>query len=744
MIEYLAGILIVALLPDLSWAPLLMLALLPFRHCKLKPRIIRLFLGVVVATLWGQWQLSHRLPDSAARATVVVSGEIDSIVTHDWRRQRFSLNVDDVEAPDRALQRLRHIQLSYYQHQPAFKAGQQVRLRVRLFPPHGYHDDFVYDSERKALLEGVDARGYIRKVISVDPQCHDVACLRGALYRLLHHNFNDPRVRGTLTALVLGIKDDLSYQDRQLASQSGTAHLLVVSGMHLAIIAGVLMFLGQLLAMMCRAAGFGSRWIMPVLVITGTAGYMWLAGAGVAVERAFVMVLVFAGAQLALRPVSGWQRWRIALVVVLTLKPLAILEAGLWLSFVAVALLLWISRQRFSHQRPWQQLLRVQLVLFIGMLLVNVVVFQRFSLAMPFLNFLLIPIASLFLSLLPVLLVAVLVFHADWAHWVISQAISGYWHLIGWVVEQGSAAVITVPPVHLTGLLLALIGVIVLLLPIPWRWRLPGTLCLLPVLFPVVSSPAYGEYQAQIFDIGQGLGSVIRLHGATLIYDTGPKYSSGGDAFSRVMAPYLRAHDVSRVDEAVISHADSDHSGGVGSLSAQFNVVHWILGQPLPDRLRTEQSPCVDGEKQQLDGVSLYFYQMSHPSNNNEFSCVLYLRSREGCSLLLMGDLDKAGERMLLPQLPEGPIDWLVVGHHGSHTSTSAALLRKERPRAAIISRGRFNRFHHPAADVVRRLKRSGAVLIDTALDGSVSLESHQKGCSIKRWRTNLFGYWHT
>jgi competence protein ComEC len=281
---------------------------------------------------------------------------------------------------------------------------------------------------------------------------------------------------------------------------------------------------------------------------------------------------------------------------------------------------------------------------------------------------------------------------------------------------------------------LAVAGVLWMLAPrgVPGRalggvWMLPLTLLLPPAV------PA-GAARIIVLDVGQGLAVFVATAQHTLVYDTGPRFNDAVDAGGRVIVPFLRAAGVARVDALVVSHADTDHSGGAMSILRALPVAQLVSSLPLDHPIvagaarSTATSRCVAGTQWQWDGVkfTLLYPEASHYADStrksNDLSCVLQIESAGG-SVLLTGDIEARGEAELVQRSPAmRPSDVLVVPHHGSRTSSTSAFIAGVSPRVAIFAAGYRNRFGHPRGDILARYLHAGAARLRTDLQGAITV----------------------
>jgi competence protein ComEC len=239
-----------------------------------------------------------------------------------------------------------------------------------------------------------------------------------------------------------------------------------------------------------------------------------------------------------------------------------------------------------------------------------------------------------------------------------------------------------------------------------------------------------------------------------MLYDTGPFWSTESNAGQRILAPWLRARGVRRIDLVVISHPDLDHAGGAADIVRSFEVGMVMSSIPKGHPFRVDhpnQRSCARGDRWQR---GLAEFEVLHPGDDmppgaarsptNARSCVLRVRAPSG-SILLTGDLEARQELDLIQRLGSQALaaDILVVPHHGSNTSSSEALIAAVSPRWAIAQAGYRNRFGHPTQKVLGRYREAGIEVLRTDLSGAVTIElASDRAPQIARSRTDSPAYW--
>jgi competence protein ComEC len=259
--------------------------------------------------------------------------------------------------------------------------------------------------------------------------------------------------------------------------------------------------------------------------------------------------------------------------------------------------------------------------------------------------------------------------------------------------------------------------------------------------------PAPGEFELLAADVGQGNAIVLRTARHTLVYDTGPGYGRDSDAGQRVLVPLLRAFGES-VDTLVLSHRDSDHTGGAAAvlrMQPQARLVSSLEEAHPLQALRRSQR-CEAGQAWEWDGVR---FEVLHPAPGdyaartrpNALSCVLRVGNAR-VHALLAGDIERAQEAVLAAQPESVRAHLLLVPHHGSRTSSSDDFLDAVRPAIAVAQAGYRNRFGHPAPEVVQRYAVRGIALSASPACGALTWRSDAPA-AVRCERAARPRYWH-
>lgn len=638
-------------LPPVGWLlvlPGVALMLLPFRTYPLA----FFLLGLAWACFSAQRALDDRLMPALDGQTRWLEGRVSGLPQQSSGVVRFELS-DSRSRQDRLPQRIR----MSWQGGPPVRSGERWRLAVTLKRPSGLLNFQGFDQEAWLLAQRVGATGSVKDGQRLAPARH--AWRDGVRQQLLAV---DARGREAgLAALVLGDGSGLAAEDWRILQDTGTVHLLVISGQHIGLLSGLIY---AWVAGLARYGCWPRRlpWLPWAcgLAFAAALAYGLLAGFAVPVQRACVMVGLVLLWRLRFRHLGIWWPLLLALNAVLLLEPLASLQPGFWLSFAAVAVLLLAFSGRLGPWRAWQAWTRAQWLIAIGLFPLLLILGLPISLSAP--------LANLF----------------------------------------------AVPWISLLVLPLALAGT--LLLTVPWL----GSGLLLLAVFPPRESIPLGQVAVEQLDVGQGLSIVLRTRNHVLLYDAGPRVGDY-DLGERVVLPALRKLGVGQVDLMLLSHADADHAGGAAAVARGLPVLRVVGGetQGLPAFLGTQA--CISGEQWEWDGVVFQLWQWADARNGNAKSCVLQVQAN-GERLLLTGDIDREAERALLATPLAVATDWLQVPHHGSRSSSSWPFVQQLAPKAVLISRGRGNGFGHPHPQVVARYQYLRSTLYDSAEQGAVRL----------------------
>jgi len=597
---------------------------------------------------------------------------------------------------------------------------------------------------------------------------------------------DDAGHRGIVAALAIGDQSGIGDDDWHALRSTGTSHLVAISGLHVglvgAIAGGLVSMVWRRLCWRARAATlvFPAPYAAALAALAAAAGYAALAGFNVPAQRAWWMIAAGGIAYLAGRSVPTSAVLCAALGGVLLADPWAVLSAGFWLSFGAVAVILlavagWRGVREpdaeneeddgtvglSNRLRAWgaragrrvAEATRVQYAVTIGLAPLTAAWFAQISLSGPLGNAFAIPWVSSVVT--PVVLAGIAlpapldVYAFRLAH----AALEPMMTLLGYLADW-PAGVFWLRMPDWPVLVLASVGVAWALMPRGWPLRWAAPLTWLPLVAPASDAPPPGGFRLTVLDVGQGASVLVETARRTLLFDTGPGAEST-HAGARIVAPALRARGIAVIDALVLSHADADHAGGAPAVYAAADVRQLLAGIAPNSRLWRDAAaagvadrlPCVAGQRWTWDGVAFTMLWPRGgwgPGSSNGQSCVLRIDAG-GTSALLTGDVEARAERQLVAAARDAlAAQILVVPHHGSRTSSVEPFLDSVGPRVAVFPVGYRNRFGHPHRTVLARYEARGIPLPRTDRDGAVRFDvaPARGGFAFERHRDVRRRYW--
>lgn len=743
---------------------------------------------------------AHRLPAAYENIDLLLIGVVDGLPKWNDEGVRFSFAIEQVYTDDLShvidLNNFpKRVSLGWYsgwsksKSLPIVKPGQRWSLPVRLKKPHGSMNPHGFDFERWMFVQGLGANGSVKSntkglYLSWRPTLKEdfvygftafIERIRWSLREKILQAVPDGRYVGVLAALVMGDQNSIQQKDWHVFNATGIGHLISISGLHVTMLASFgSCVVGWLWRRRCLPL------ICPVQKVAALGGvvvaliYTWLAGFQIPAQRTTYMVAVVAIALWSGRITRGFDIWWWALGAVLLIDPWAIYTPGFWLSFGAVAAILYAMpgsdaiSEYASFQKPtWQESLkeavRVQAVVTVALVPITFYWFYQASIVSPLANAIAIPVISYVvtpLALLGSILPEVI---STWVLWLAHQAMV----LVAWFIEplgQWSWAVIRQAQPPWWAVLVACLGLVWVIQPGPilklWKKRLIGLGASILLFIPQDSGLGEGDYRVIVLDIGQGTAVLVETQSRRLLYDTGPKLSKLSDAGERTILPYLQGRGISKIDRLVISHKDADHIGGALSLfqGIRFDDVIGTLPQYhyLTQAIRAQKIPalpCKAGQRWSWGGITfkvwhpeshITFDPVHHKGKPNALSCVIEV-SNGYFSTWLSGDVEIEGETIIANEykLPDGLASILLVPHHGSATSSSTALLDALQPRWAIVQAGYKNRYRHPVPRVMQRYEARGIPVFETVHTGAQIWEFRKDQMSLNHWRNLQRRFWH-
>lgn len=702
--------------------------------------------GVMWAWTHGALRLADDLPVHLEGQELLVRGHIASLPDSRAADPQFLF---DVSAPRAGVPR--RVRLAWYRAPLRPQAGERWQLVVKLKRRNGFVNPGGFDFEGHLFREGIGAAGYVRDDsrnlrLESGSARHAVTRIRAWIALRMEQAVPATPMLGVLQGLAVGDAQKVTPAQWRVFAATGTTHLMAISGLHITMLAALAAWFGGGIVRWRNAQARG--WTaMHGRVIAGAGAaiaYSILAGLSIPTQRTLIMLCMYFAMRWQRRELPVAHALGVALIAILLVDPFAPLAAGAWLSFGAVAIILLVTSGRLVQDGVVRGFVRIQTAITVGLAPLLLVAFGGVSLLSPLANAVAVPLFTLLVVpgvLAGALAAAVHPTVGALVLWVPAQLLDWIWTLFVWLAEQPLALWYVAQPSG-SALTAMIIGAALLLLPGIWPTRAVGVLLCLPVLLNRPAVPAVGNFDLALLDVGQGLSVVVRTRSHVLVYDAGPSFRSGRDAAELALLPYLRHRGVRRLDRVVISHGDLDHSGGLRSLLASMPVQRLLAGpsvQPLP----REATLCRSGQHWTWDGV---LFEVLHPPHvayerDNDSSCVVRVQGLGG-SAVLTGDIEAAAEAEL-QRRGLARTDVVIVPHHGSRTSSSAALVAALQPRFALASVGYRNRWDLPKAEVVERWRAVGARTLTTAASGAIEIEFESgEPPRVREYRRSHRKYW--
>ena len=646
----------------------------------------------------------------------------------------------------------------------AIKAGERWQFTVRLKAPHGNLNPHGFDYELWLWEQGLQATGYVRAgAQDAAPRRIDTTWLHPV--ELARQHVRDAVLKrgqqdtwGVVAALVVGDQRAIDRAQWEVFRITGVAHLMSISGLHITMLAWLA---AAVMGVCWRSSSRLCLWIpAPVAaawvgLVVATA-YALFSGWGLPAQRTICMLATWTLLQHLGRRWPWTVQWMLACAVVVAWDPWALMQAGFWLSFVAVGVLFAAgpnpTEQTPGPLRHLKNLWKEQWVVTLALTPLTLLLFGQVSWVGLLANLLAIPWVTLLVTPLS-LLGMVVPLSWDVAAWALQGLLVLLHHMAQW-----SWAVSFLPQAPWWAGALGLGGGILLVLNLPWCMRLAGVPMLMPLLFWYVPTPAPGQFEVLAADVGQGTAVLVRTSQHALLYDAGPRYSKDSDAGHRTLVPLLRALDI-KLNRLVLSHRDADHVGGalaVLKAHPQADLVSSLEeGHELTRVVQSRTSGantterCEAGQQWVWDGVHFEFL---HPQaedygksrKSNALSCVLRISAApvkgQVRTVLLTGDIERTEEKSLLQSGAPLQSHLLLVPHHGSKTSSTRAFLEAVQPEQAYVQAGYRNRYGHPAPAVIQRYQELGIEVLESSSCGAYTWRSDTVATCTRDAQRR---YWH-
>lgn len=597
---------------------------------------------------------------------VSVRAQVVSLPEHGEHRSRFRVRASAIETGVPGLElEGRELWVSIFPARPAIQVGDYLSLDLRLRGVDGPRNPGGFDAAGWFYREGMHGSAVARSVTPLAGEQERARArvtmhrLRAAMQARLERAAPELRHPGLVQALIIGNRQAMTEGEWQAFLHTGTNHLMAISGLHVALVAGFAGGIAGWLWSGVAALRRLRRWLfMGVVGLVAATGYAVLAGFSIPTQRALLMLVAFTLAVLSRREGVAWRALALAAAMVLIVHPPSVLAPGFWFSFGAVAVILLLLQGRVGTT-GWREGLRIQFVLAIAMLPLSLAWFQLGSWVAPVANLVAVPMVTLLI--LPMLLVgALLAWGWPAAGGLLLGIADSLLALLVMALEVLAGIPVLVDQRHVPVAAAMLGGVAVLLALQPLARRLAPWIAVaaIALLAPVRPDLGGGQWRVQVLDVGAGQTTIVETRRHALLIDAGPGREGGFSAGDRIVVPALRASAIRSLDTLMVTHEHAGHAGGVAAVREQIPVGRTLRRTPVS---HDTDERCKKGDQWHWDGVR---FEVLHPppgwNDDSSASCVLRVTGADA-TLLVMGGLDGLGEAVMRRDTAGFAVDLLVA-----------------------------------------------------------------------------------
>lgn len=741
-----------------------LLVLVVFLRSKVSKNIVNVIVIILIFTsgfLAHQVHLKNRVdilfPDKVIE-NISVSGKIDDLSLNSPLGFSFKLIADSVRF-NKDKYPLRYallIKATFPESQKRdsvysiLKIGYNVTIkgwmnnRTKLSNP----GDFNYSEY--LLDQGISGIVYCRDENDVTINNNNEALIksyvlkiRQQIARVIQTN-TDFQTSALLKSLILGDRSEIDYDIKETFIEAGVMHVLAISGLHVAFV--IIIFL-----VLFNRVNFRLK---NVLIILGLIFFLFISGGHISVLRAVIMTSVILLAITFNRDTNIYNSLAIAAGIILLINPNSLFDAGFQLSFAAVISIAYINpyftrlikKLKISNVNIVKalELFFVSLSAQIGTLPFIIFYFHKFSLIALLANLFVIPIIAVLIASSIVLIIAYIIIPSSSIYFgiAINSLVSVLYYLVN-ISSSLTFSSINVSGYNLVSLLIFYLFIFSFFYyfnrfsnSIPKIVLFIITVLNLLLFTDITRTLFFERSKLNILnlDVGQGDACIIQTPENRYLLVDGGDITNRFDTGKRIIIPQLNFHGIKKLDYALISHFDSDHFGGILALIKGKRVKHIIMPRidssiikevKLLNYIKNNQIEFSFYEPRILKTENMRFYFLNAPgisektSVNNRSGCFIMQYGK--CSILFTGDIEKETESFLTDKYGDFlDVDILKVPHHGSKTSCSDKFLSYVKPRTAIISAGKRNRFKHPATETIQKLRRVNSKILRTDISGAI------------------------
>ena len=511
-----------------------------------------------------------------------------------------------------------------------------------------------------------------------------------------------------LNAFLLGDKSYLSDEAKRSYQENGISHLFALSGMHISLLVKIL----EKLLKKIKALNNKIFPITSIFLIS----YLLLVGCSPSFLRGVLFYLLFSLNEIYSFFIDSKNLFLGILSLSLIFHPYDVFNLGFWYSYsISFALL---SEAKYLNSKSYfLSLVKVSLLSFLISFPLNIYSFYEINLLSIFYNLLFVPFISFFLF--PFSLITFFIkplepiynffaIHMEKVSLFLSQ------------IKFGKFIFKRLPLfIYFLYFLILFLFFIYKKKKILISFLL---LCIIHYMIPYFDSSEY----IKMIDVGQGDALFIHSNQQNVLVDTGGLYEEG-NLFFNVLSPLLKSLGISKIDYLFLTHGDKDHLGEAYTLLKNYRVGEVYLNQGKINFFEEKITKSHKKTFQIEEGKIIVVGDITFMELNKEFldendSSSVFLMIYQDRKVLLMGDASMESEKYILDTYDLGEIDILKVGHHGSKTSTSERLLKELKPKLALISCGKNNKFNHPNKETIVKLNRYHVPYLRTDQEGTITI----------------------
>jgi len=676
-----------------------------------------------------------------------------------YHYQEIQVNTNFFQLNDKRYQTNGRVLLKVYDVEPVIKFGDVIKAEVLLQEPElpgnfgefNYRDYltrqniFLTDSVEMNQLEIVGHS----KGLSINTLIYGI---KNRISQKIEKIYQSPG-KGLIKAIIIGDKTEISRELMDIFQDAGIMHILAISGLHVGIIAIVLLFIFNLLPKYWLNDGFKY-----IIIITMMLGYAAMTGFRPSVSRATLMLAIVMLAKCFNRPYHIYNSLYLAAFLILLWQPLYMYDAGFLLSFVVTFFIIYLApilEGKLEYLPSYfRKLFSVSLSAWLGIVPLSAYFFYKISfigilsniiiipligvililaLISIFLSFLFLPIAQLF-SLFNDALITLLL--------IVGKKLSSLPFAYQYVAQPGLASII----LYYSIILMSFYSIHFwskydLLVKKRRFWLIVFFSFILLCINVLIPSSLLAVH---FINVGQGDCILVQTpQKKNILIDGGGTPYSDFDIGKNIVIPYLRREGINKLDMMFLTHPDMDHLEGLLPVLKEMNVNLVVdSGIQYQDKTYLDFLSLIEGDKNityyqtragdviqitpEIEFFILNPYKTSHCLIENDFnnnSIVLKLQYKN-TDFLFTGDIEEAAEINLLSRNSLLKSDILKVAHHGSSSSTGDLFLEKVKPEVAIISVG-SNNFGHPHSNVIKKLEKKCQKVFRTDLNGTIIVKSN-------------------